>query len=105
MANKIDEIARIWLTFVFQNAAEQASDEKTKDWIKAVMPLDDNEETSLIVRLLSGYDIDERDDIGHEDERTKMIERRIEQLNFFRKFNEELISMYENELKVLKCEY
>jgi hypothetical protein len=98
MATKIDETVRVWLKFIFQHAAEQAVDEKTKEWIKAAAPLTDNDEASLIVRILSEHDIDEKD----REEKTKLLKHRIEQLKSFREFNEELIAMYEEELNALR---
>lgn len=99
IATKIDEIVRVWLKFIFQHAAEQAVDEKTKEWLKAAAPLANNDEASLIVRILFDHDIAENDIADNKEEKVKLFERRIEQLKSFRGFNEELISMYEEELK------
>lgn len=101
MATKIDEIVRIWLKFIFQQAVEQAVDEKTREWIKAAAPLSDNDEMSLIVRILSDRDVDEKDTTHYKEEEAKMVKRRIEQLKDYRVFNENLIAMYEEELKEL----
>lgn len=100
MATKIDEIARIWLKFIFQKAAEQALDEKTKKWIEATAPLADNDEASLIVRILSDFDNDENDIEDNKEKKAKLFKHRIEQLKSFREFNEDLIAMYEEELEV-----
>lgn len=97
MATQIDEVVRVWLKFIFQHAAEQAVDEKTREWIKAAAPLVDNNEASLIVRILSKHDIDEKNG----KEKTKLLKHRIEQLKGFREFNEALIAMYEEELETV----
>jgi hypothetical protein len=99
MASSIDKTVRIWLKFIFQQAAEWAVDEKTKEWLKAATPLSDKE-ASLIVRILSNEDIDENDIADNKEEKAKLVKHRIEQLKSFREFNEELILMYEEELKV-----
>lgn len=96
MATKIDEIVRIWLKFIFQQAVEQAIDERTEQWINAASPLSDNVEVSLIVRMLS--DCDETDIADNKEEKVKLFEHRIEQLKSFREFNEDLIALYEEEL-------
>jgi hypothetical protein len=95
MATKIDEIVRVWLEFIFQYATEQAIDEKTKNWLKAAAPLADKDETSLAVRIISKYNIDEEDSDSKK-ESEKILGRRIEQLRSFREFNEELIVMFED---------
>lgn len=95
MATKIDESVRVWLKFIFQQAVKQAVDEKTMEWINVAAPLAANDETSLIIRILSESDFEEKD----KEEKAKLIEHRIEQLKSFREFNEELIAMYEEELK------
>ncbi len=100
LATQIDEVVRVWLKFIFQHAAEQAVDEKTKEWIKKAAPLADNDEASLIVRIVSEHDIDEKD----REEKTKLLKHRIEQLKSFREFNEELIAMYEEELETVWIE-
>lgn len=97
LAIQIDEVVRVWLKVIFQHAAEQALDEKTKEWIKAATPLTDNDEASLIVHILSEHDIDEK----NRKEKTKLLKHRIEQLKSFREFNEELIAMYEEELETV----
>lgn len=97
LATGVDDAARIWLKFIFQSAAEAAVDEKMKEWIEAAIPLSDNAETSLIVRILSNDELDDFED--NPVNRVKYLERRIEQLEGFRYFNEELISMYKKEVE------
>ena len=96
LATSVDEVARVWLKFIFQSAAEAAVDEKTKEWIEAALPLSDNAEASLIVRFLSGDELDDYED-NHEN-RVKYLERRIEQLKRFKSFSDELIAMYKKEI-------
>lgn len=97
MATKIDEIVRIWLRFIFQEAVELASDEETKEWIKLAAPFAENDEASSIVRFISERKFDDSK-TDSEDDPKKLYQRRIEQLKSFREFNEELISMYEEKL-------
>ena len=97
LATGIDEVVRIWLKFVFQQASMHALDDKTKEWIEAAASFADNDEIELISRLLSDYRSDNHNTAKEEDKK-KLIERRIEQLKSFREFNEELISMYKVEL-------
>ena len=95
LATKIDETARVWLKFIFQSAAEVAVDDKMKRWIEAALPITDNAEPSLIVQIISDYELDGGEDTL--DNKRRILEKRIEQLEGFREFNEELISMYKKE--------
>ncbi len=97
LATSVDETARIWLEFIFQSAAEAVVDEKMKKWIEAALPLSDNAEASLIVRILSNGEFDDFEDNPMNS--VKYLEGRIEQLEGFRDFNEELISMYKKEIE------
>jgi len=99
LATSVDEVARVWLKFIFQSAAEAAVDDKMKEWIEAALPLSDNAEASLIVRILSNDELDDYED--NQENRIKYLERRIEQLEGFKTFNEELISMYRKEIDKL----
>lgn len=96
-ATGVDKVARIWLKFIFQSAAEAAVDEKMKEWIEAAIPLSDNTEASIIVHILSNDELDDFED--NPVNRVKYLERRIEQLEGFRDFNEELITMYKKEIE------
>jgi len=99
LALKIDEISRVWIQFVLQQATELATDTKTKEWIAAATPFAANDEVSLISCLLSGYNADADNAMDSTEALVEIIERRIEQLCNFREFNEELIALYTDELK------
>ncbi len=97
IATQIDKTARIWLKAIFQKAAECAIDDKIKEWINAAAPFSNNDEGPLIVRIL--YEMDDENDVEDDkDKMNKLINKRIEQLKYFRELNEVLISMYEEEL-------
>ena len=102
MAIKIDEIARVWLQFVFQQAAEHAMNEKTKEWIAAATPFAESDEVSLISHILSRYNTVDDKATENIEVRTGVIERRIEQLYSFREFSEHLITLYKNELNCIQ---
>jgi hypothetical protein len=95
MATQIDEIVRVWLEYIFQYAAGQAKDEKTKEWLEAAAPLADKDEALLIIRKLSEHNTDE----NGIDSGSIILKSRIEQLKRYREFNEELICMYEEKIK------
>lgn len=101
MASAIDVTVRIWLKFIFQQAVKQALNEKTKEWIKVAAPLSNKNEASLIVRILSNQDINKNDMVDYKEKEAELLKQRIEQLKSFGEFNEELILMYEEELKVV----
>jgi len=94
----IDQAIRIWLEYVFKQAAQCATDEKTKEWLINSIGLEDTEDTSIIIDLL-----DDIDDVNiGESERQKVHEliiARIERLKAFSDFNQELLSIYQQELE------
>jgi len=97
LASQIDKTARIWLKAIFQKAADCAMDEKTEEWINAAAPFANNDESPLIIRIL--YEMnDENEVVDDKEEMIALINKRIEQLKCFRKSNEVLIAMYEEEL-------
>lgn len=98
MATKIDQIVRIWLKFIFQQAADNAIDERTRRWIEAAMPLGEDGEASLILKIVNDYDIDKKEIADIKEEKTRQLTHRIVELKSFRRFNEDLIKMYKEEV-------
>lgn len=76
-------------------------DEKTKEWISAATPLENNVENQIIIRILYGMD-DKNEVVDDKEEMTTLINNQIDQLKYFRELNEELISMYEETLAQYK---
>lgn len=101
LATLVDKTARVWLKFLFQSAAEAVVDDKMKKWIEAALPLSENTEPSLIIRLLSNTEPEE----DTQENNIKYLEKRIEQLEKFNAFSDELILMYKKEIDKLQKDY
>jgi len=97
----IDQIARIWLNYVFKQAALSATDENTIKWLENSVDLQDNIDTSIIIRLLSENSLNS-DDVYIENMKQKkrvLIISRIKKLEVFNEFNQKLLSIFEKELE------
>lgn len=97
----IDQIARIWLNYVFKQAALSATDENTIKWLENSVDLQDNIDTSIIIRLLSENSLNS-DDVYIENMKQKkrvLIISRIKKLEAFNEFNQKLISIFQKELE------
>jgi hypothetical protein len=93
MVMDIDKISRIWITYILKQAALCASDEKILEWLRlSGVEMDENLDSKVIIKLLE-QDIEADKNINKE-----IIQERIKQLERFRRFNEELIRIYSEEL-------
>lgn len=101
IASAIDQAARVWIESVFNQAANSATDERTKEFIRNALALDDNVEIKVIVKLFGEESID-NGEISQEAEKQKKREKirsRMKQLEDFNKYNKELLKIYESELE------
>jgi hypothetical protein len=101
MALDIDNVARVWLNYVFRQAASGASDAKTMDWLNNSANLQENDDSSIITRLLLDVDFDNTD-VNSESIKMKKREEtmlKIKKLEAFGDFNQKLLSIFHNELK------
>ncbi|MCW3794423.1 hypothetical protein OM416_22725 [Paenibacillus sp. LS1] len=100
IADGIDEATRVWLKYVFEQAALAATDDFTIEWLENSAVLQEEDNFSLIFRELHS-DIDDIWGEGQkENERKrKIIESRIGKLESFSELNELLLGEYRDELK------
>lgn len=101
VASGIDQVVRIWLDYVFKQAALCATDEKTIEWLKSSVCLQDIDDTSIIIRLLPEA-ILSNDEITTErmqHKKRELIISRIKKLEAFNDFNQVLLSIFEQELE------
>ncbi len=98
-AEGIDQVVRIWLDYVFKQAALDATDENTTDWIKNSSGLQESDEASIIIRMHSEDLSDSTEKI--QQERIEVIKGRIEKLEAFNGFNQSLLSILKKELEDL----
>lgn len=106
LAVQIEKVARIWINYLLREAAAKAQDEKTQEIINRAIKLPDSTDARIIriVYKLS-EDIDEQPVDQEELARKGAIEtlnRRIGELQKFKKINEYLIGQFEKELNTLK---
>lgn len=102
MANGIDEAARVWLKYVFEQAALAATDDSTIEWLENSAALQEEDNFSVIFRDLLGDDHDIWGEGQPEkDKNRKMIISRIEKLEVFADLNQHLLTEYRAQLE--KC--
>src|SRR5690606_14088583 len=94
-ARGVDQAARVWLEYIFRQAALIATDEKTIAWLENSISSQNNNDVSLIIRLIGTEFAN-----GEQEQKAKkeQLEARIEQLEAFNKFNQSLRSILISEL-------
>ena len=105
IANEIDKTARIWIEYALGQAANNAKNERTKQWIENAVNLSDNADTSIINVLLDNnpsFDIEDydKDDYSKQYD-IERLKKRITQLQKYSQLNETLLKVYETDLKKL----
>ena len=102
VAEGIDQVVRIWLDYVFKQAALDASDENTIDWIKNSSGLQERAEASIIIRLHSEDLLDSNEKI--QQERIELIKGRIKKLEAFSGLNQSILSILKKELEYVSAD-
>lgn len=99
----IDKTARVWLEYVFRQAALNAVDAKTLSWLVDAEGLPESKDISIVVHLLRGKYTDENEDPIEKARqiRKEELEARIKQLDGFNNFNEMVRAALESELKTI----
>jgi hypothetical protein len=100
----IDQAARVWLEFVFHQAAQEATDEKTRAWLENAINLPVSKDISIIVKLLD-EEADRNDETiskPNSQKRIEKLESRIKQLDAFGDFNQQLREAIVAELNAIK---
>ncbi|EPD88738.1 MULTISPECIES: hypothetical protein [unclassified Paenibacillus] len=99
VAGGIDEAARVWLKYVFEQAALAATDDSSIEWLENSVALQEEDNFLVIFRELHS-DIDDNWGEGQkENERKrKIIVSRIKKLEAFAELNQLLLTEYRNEL-------
>lgn len=102
VAQGIDQATRIWLEYVFHQAALNATDKKTITWLEnAVVDLGGNE-VSIIVRLIdSGLEDVGGTGVQEKKARRDKLKSRIEQLDSFNNFSQTLREIFVDELNAI----
>ena len=101
VAAGIDRVVRIWLDYVFKQAALCATDEHTIEWLKNHVNLHEFDDASTIIRLIPDnfLNSDEASPKNFQQKRTKIINDRIQDLEAFSDFNQKLLSILRKELE------
>ena len=97
----IDQIARVWLNYIFKEAALSASDKNTIEWLKNSIDLQNNDDASIIIRVLSenSANKNEIDTESVKQKKRESIISRIKKLEAFNDFNQKLLSIFQQELE------
>lgn len=105
VAGGIDHAARVWLEYVFQQAALSALDKGTIEWLEhGILLSNGRDEASIIVRLID--DVSEssvEETVGQAQQaRQSKLEAEIKRLDAFAEFSQILRSALVTELQNLK---
>ncbi|MNC45915.1 hypothetical protein D3C75_949070 [compost metagenome] len=95
IAEDIDQVARVWLEYVFKQAALSAVDDDTEEWLELSEGFSQNGASTF----LSRYVYKEKSE-GDQAKRSLLLSR-IEKLEAFNEINKELLLVYKEELKEL----
>jgi len=100
VAKGIDEAARVWLKYVFEQASLAATDESTIEWLENSIALQQGDYFSVIFRDLYS-DIDDvwGERQNENEKRRNKIFSWIKKLEAFTELNQLLLTEYRNELK------
>jgi hypothetical protein len=103
IAQAIDRAARVWLEYVFHQAALSAADEKTITWLKSAVGLPADGDISTIIRLLQE---EPEDESGGTAERERQAEHerlksRIKKLDVFVDLSQDLRAALVAELETV----
>ena len=100
IALTIDEVARVWLSQVFKYAAQSATDKETIKWFETVSGLAKEDDISVVIRLFGEESESEENKTARIiSEKQENLKSRIEQLDAFVRFSEDLKKIYLAELK------
>ncbi|WP_185602366.1 hypothetical protein [Paenibacillus sp. 598K] len=100
VADGIDEAARVWLKYVFEQAALAATDDSTIEWLENSAALQDDDHFSVIFRDLYSDVSDIWGEGQKQNEKKRQtILSRIKKLEVFSEFNQLLLTEYRDELK------
>lgn len=103
IVKEIDKTARIWIEYALDQAANNAKNERTREWIENAVNLSDSTDTGVIKSLLDKnplFDIKNYE----EGEFSKQydierLKKRITQLQKYSQLNDTLLKAYETELE------
>lgn len=100
IADGIDEAARVWLKYVFEQAALAATDDSTIEWLENSAALQEEDNFSVIFRELHSDIDDIWGELQEENEKKrKTIISRIKKLEVFAELNQLLLTECRDGLK------
>lgn len=103
IAKEIDKTVRIWIEYALNQAANNAKNERTKQWINNTINLSDNADASIINFILDNNPSFDVEDYDKEDFSKQYdlerLKKRIAQLQKFSQLNENLLSSYKTKLE------
>jgi hypothetical protein len=101
VARGIDDAARVWLKYVFKQAALAATDESIIEWLENSVALQERDHFTVIFRdLHSDAEVWQEGGEANEKEREK-ISSHIMKLEAFAEFNQMLLNEYKRELEIM----
>jgi hypothetical protein len=103
IAEGIDQAARVWLKYVFSQAAINAADEKTIKWLENAVRLTERDDISIIVHLTELATEKENEEVAERERQAKeeKLKSGIEKLDAFNEFNKILRKALLSELETI----
>ena len=108
IALNIDQVARIWLSYIFEQAALCAADDNTSEWLRnSITIADHDDDIKIIVHLLPDDHLEDMVKKGKVNtkqivkKKRELIASRIKQLESFNDFNQKLLLVLKQELEDL----
>ena len=103
IAQGIDQAARVWLEYVFHQAALNATNEKTIAWLENAVGLPEGNDISIVVNLIHAESENESEETAEREQQAKQekLESRIKQLDAFIDFNQALRAAFVTELETM----
>jgi hypothetical protein len=97
-AIKIDKVARVWIEFVLQQAAQSANNEKAQNLLDIAFDIDDSDDMLTIAGLLGNDSSGTTEAETMKKQKIEKLQKRIEELNKFAGLNTLILEKYKKDL-------
>ena len=94
----IDKVARVWIEFVLQQAAQSANNEKTQNLLDIAFDIDDSDDILTISGFLGNDSGGTNEAEAIKKQKTEKLQKRIEELEKFAGLNTIILEKYKKDL-------
>lgn len=105
LALATDEAVRVWMEYIFQQAAKSISNSKTIEWLNNSTGVLDEIDYTAIINILENDIVDDKTSVESLiKKKNNLLKSRISKLKTFVKFNKDLLKLFQQELITLNSE-